>query len=115
MLSKKDSQNAKGKLNEMLADTSFATLFTEFESFIQNTCHISENCKYFENCLYLISLLKNLVRADRNGEFLLHVKTVGELLPLFIGCDGINYVRYSTFYYEFEYETPSPIPAIYIR
>ena len=51
VLSKKDSQNAKGKLNEMLADTSF----TEFERFIQNTCHISENCKYFENCLYLIS------------------------------------------------------------
>ena len=113
VLSKKDSQNAKGKLNEMLADTSFATLFTEFESFIQNICHISENCKYFENCLYLISLVKNLVRADRSGEFLLHVKTVGELLPLFIGCDGINYVRYSIFYYESHKNLSTKHPALY--
>ena len=113
VLSKKDSQNAKGKLNEMLAETSFATLFTEFESFIQNTCHISENCKYFENYLYLISLVKNLVRADRNCEFLLHVKNVGELLPLFIGCDGINYVRYSTFYYESLKNLSTKHPALY--
>ena len=54
-----------------------------------------------------------MVRADRNGEFLLHAKTVGELLPLFFGCDGINYVRYSTFYYESLKNLSTKHPALY--
>ena len=28
------------------------------------------------------------------------MKTVGDILPIFIGCDGINCARYATFYFE---------------
>ena len=61
----------------MVSDTSsFDCIFSEFDHFIKNICNTSVVCKYFENCLYLISFLINLVRADRDGEFLLHVKTL---------------------------------------
>ena len=43
---------------------------------------------------------KNMVKADRQGDFLLHIKSIGDLLPIFLGCDGINYLRNGTFYWE---------------
>ena len=30
----------------------------------------------------------------------LHLKAVDSLLPIFLGCDGINYLRYCSFYME---------------
>ena len=44
--------------------------------------------------------IKNLVKADHQEDFLLHIKSVGDLLPIFLGCDGINYLRNGTFYWE---------------
>lgn len=36
---------------------------------------------------------------DRKGDFLLHIQS-GDLLPIFLGCDGINNLRNGTFYWE---------------
>ena len=47
-----------------------------------------------------MTVIKNLVIADRRGDFLLHIKSVGDLLPIFLGCDGINYLRNGSFYWE---------------
>ena len=33
-------------------------------------------------------------------EILLYMKTIRELWPIFFGCDGINYSRNETFYWE---------------
>ena len=46
-----------------------------------------------------MSRIQNLVRADRTGDFMLYIKTIRELLPIFLGCDGINYLRNGTFFW----------------
>ena len=104
------------KTSEMLSDTSsFDCLFAEFDHFSKNICNTSVVCKYFENCLYLISLVKNLVRADRDGEFILHMKTVGDLLPLFMDVMVLtmqDMPHFTSSLCKFKNKTPIPLPAV---
>ena len=50
--------------------------------------------------IQLVSLVKNLVAADRNGDWELHVQTVESLIPVFREFDCINYLRYGSWYLE---------------
>ena len=87
-------------MEDLKCDNEVATLLSAVDKF-SNKCSVeSEQCKYWENYLRIINTIKNLVRADREGDFLLHIKTVEELLPIFLGGDSINYLRSGSFYLE---------------
>lgn len=75
-------------------------LKSRFEKFVKECEEKSELCKYWGNVSSIINLLKNLVHADREGDWELHVKTVESLLPIFHEFDCINYVRYGSWYLE---------------
>jgi len=45
---------------------------------------------YIDNVL----LLLHFIRAEREGSWKLHLKTVAETVPYFFAMDGINYSRY---------------------
>ena len=75
-------------------------LMEAFENFSLKCSERSEMCRYWETFIKIVDILKKLIRADREGDFLLHVKTVGELLPLFTGGDGVHYIRCASFYHE---------------
>ena len=57
--------------------------------------------------------LDNLVKAGRQGDFPLHIKTMGDLLPIFLGCDGVNFQRYGTFYWKLLKGLKSSHPELY--
>ena len=46
--------------------------------------------------LQLVKLLIVLIAADRTGDWEGHLDAVENLLPIFRGCDSINYLRYAT-------------------
>ena len=48
-----------------------------------------------------MNLIRNFIRSERDGDFLLNMKTIQDLLPVFLGCDSLNYLRYGSFYLEF--------------
>ena len=54
-----------------------------------------------------------LIKSDREADFLLHVRSVGELLPIFSGCDGVNYQRCGTFYHELLKNVKADHPELY--
>ena len=43
----------------------------------------------------------------------LHIKIIGDLLPIFLGCDGVNYQRYGAFYWELLKGLRSSHPELY--
>ena len=45
-------------------------------------------------------MVKKLVKADTEGDFLLHINTVGNLLPVFNGGDSVHYIRCARFYHD---------------
>lgn len=48
----------------------------------------------------MIALVKTLVRADRKGDWELHMKTVESLITVFHKFNCINYLRYGCWYLE---------------
>ena len=67
-----------------------------------------------KDVLNLCSLMKSLTACDRTGDWQGHLQTVQELLPVFLECDSINYLRYALFYLETMRKLPQDYPEIFI-
>ena len=75
----------------------------------------SETHKYWDSFLNLLTLLNNLIRVDREGNWELHLQTVQDLLPLFAVMDATNYLRWCSVYLEDMRKLPSAAPEIHQR
>ena len=69
--------------------------------------------KYWTNVIALVQLVKDLVRADRSGDWLLHVETVKKLQPIFHVFDRSNYDRWSSIYLQDIFLLPEVAPDLY--
>ena len=57
--------------------------------------------------------MKDLIAADRNGDWNGHLQAVQDVLPLFQECDSIHYLRYGSLYLEQMRYLPNEYPDIY--
>ena len=80
-----NSINAKHALENLINSNALQNFLEEFEKFSFECSEKSEICLYFENYLQIMKQIKNLIRADRKGDFLLHINSVGELCNVFTG------------------------------
>ena len=60
----------------------------------------------------MIELLRNLIHADREGNWMLHMHTVQQLLPFFAAFDSTNYLRWCAVYLEDMRRLPQTHPYI---
>lgn len=58
----------------------------------------SSTFSYWDNFLHACEILLRLLRADRQGDFLLHLDAVMEAVPFFHVAGKVNYARYSPVY-----------------
>ena len=95
------TKNRNKCVNEFqIALTMTAELKEEFEVFLEECKEKSEICKYLAVFQEIFKCIKNLVAADRDGDWHLHVEAVRSAMPIFRGFDAINYIRYASFYLE---------------
>ena len=64
----------------------------------QSLSEISRTAKLCVQYLQYISILKHFIRAERTGNWNLHVVTVGQMLNLFAATGHINYAKSARFY-----------------
>ena len=72
-------------------------------------------CTYWEELLKIIGFHKNLVAADREGDWEGHLLAVQNLLPVFGECGSINYLRYASWYLEKMRRLPEEHPQVYAQ
>ena len=48
-----------------------------------------------------MNIIWNFIRSERDGYFLLNIKTIQDLPPMFLGSDSLNYLICGSFYLEF--------------
>ena len=75
-------------------------MLLQFHDFIEKKCKESELFRYWNNVLILISLMHDLIRANRTGNWRLHMKTIKKLQPIFHIMDRVNYSRWCALYLE---------------
>ena len=92
-----------------------AELKEEFESFLEECKAKSETCQYVDVFQQIFKCIKNLVAADRDGNWYLHVEGVRLAMPIFRGFNAINYLRYASFHLENIQVLQVTQPALYER
>lgn len=88
-------------------------LLSEFAQFRKKRSIESDLFKYWDIVLTLISIVRDLIRADREGNWLLHLETMKKLQPIFQAMDRINYARWSSVYLEDMLMLPTQAPEVY--
>lgn len=94
----KDYSNSKSLSKEFISKCQKLT--TDLEEFIEKRKKKSTSFHYWINVLILIQLLRDVVRADRSGDWILHVKSFGNFLPILYIFDRTNYIRWGSIYYQ---------------
>ena len=61
----------------------------------------------------MVSILRDLVRADLEGTWDLHLQSVQAVLPLFAGCDLINYLRWGSVYLDDMRKLAQDAPSVF--
>ena len=72
----------------------------EFESFLKECEVKSELCQYLSVFQDMFRKVKNLIVADRDGNWYLHVYSVQSSMQVFQGFNAIKYLPFNSFYLE---------------
>ena len=83
-----------------MVSTELKPLLDCFDKFSGECGSRSEQYMFWNHFLEIVNIIRILVRADREGDFPLHMKAIQDLCPVFLGCGSLNYQRYATFYFE---------------
>lgn len=89
-------------------------LINDFDDFIRGSRNSSETFRYWDTFIQIMSLLANLLRSDREGNWKLHLQTVQALLPLFAAFDSTNYLRWCSLYLEDMKQLPESAPEVHL-
>lgn len=89
-------EEAKSSLQNF--DDSYQSLLNEFKKFVEKRSNESENFRYWNNVLNMISLMHDMIRADRSGDLQLTIKSIKKLQPIFCVMDRVNYTRWGAVY-----------------
>ena len=86
-------------------------MHSSFQAFLSECEAKSELCQYLGIFQKLVRLCKQIIAADRDGDWNLHVGTVDNVMNVFQEFGAINYLRYGSYYLEkikkLEIEHPS--------
>lgn len=92
------NQRCPEKFKSLLGKTT--KLRQDFMEFEKECEAKSEVCKFFGVWLNFVTVIKNMIVSDREGNWSLHVSSVEDSMPIFAECDCINYLRHGSWYLE---------------
>ena len=85
----------------------------DFMTFKDSCKEKSETYVYWDGLIQMVCLLKDLIRADRKGNWALHLHSVQECLPLFTRFDNTDYLRWCSLYLEDMRQLENTAPEIF--
>ena len=91
-VAEKNREESRAHLKAFMSTSS--RLIDDFNSFRSERCEVSQTFAFWDRFVKMVSILRDLVRADREGTWDLQLQSVQAVLPLFAGCDQISYLRW---------------------
>ena len=88
-------------------------MLEELDSFIAKRSAENENFKFWAQFLRMMDVVYDLLRADREGIWELHLDAVQRALHLFAAFDCTNYLRWCSLYLEDMRRLPETAPSVH--
>ena len=73
----------------------------------------SRTAKLWLQYMDMVDILRKYIRAERLGNWLLHLKTTQEMLPYFAACGHNNYLKSAQIYLQKMHKLPNTHPDVY--
>ena len=108
-----DKEQSSKTMDEIMTKNSIGKLLLAYDSFYKACANVTEMCRYWKNFLRISKSITQLVRADREGDFLLHTQAVGDLNVIVTGGDGVHYQLCCSFYHELIKNVKNSHPDLY--
>ena len=110
-VAEKNREESRAHLEAFMSTSS--RLIDDFNAFRSERCEVSETFAFWDRFVKMVSILRDLVRADREGTWDLHLQSVQAVLPLFARCDRINYLRWGSVYLEDMRKLAQDAPSVF--
>jgi len=68
---------------------------------------------FWDSFVEMVSILKDLVKADREDNWQLHLQSIQSALPIFARCYRTNYFRWASVYLEDTQRLQKDARAVY--
>ena len=111
LVSSMNEQHSKEELQAFIESST--AIINDFNAFKEERAKLSETFGYWNVFTTMVACLRDLVRADREGNWNLHLQSVQAVLPFFAACDRINYLRWASLYLEDMRKLPDTAPAVH--
>ena len=83
---------------DILSSGQFDNLMTLFATFFENIKSQGSMSEYWISYITMVKTLLDIIRASREGDFLLHLEAVERIIPWCFAYDRTNYSRYLPWY-----------------
>ena len=100
-------------INQLVNCNEVKKLITDIENFTEKCAESSPQSKYWLNFIRIMNTIKDFIRSERDADFFLNMQTLENLLPIFLGCDALNYLRYGSFHLELLKRAKITHPELY--
>ena len=88
-------------------------LIIDLNLFIKTRSDPNENFKFLTQFLSMMAVVHDMLRADREGVWWLHLDAVQRALYIFAVFDSSNYLRWCSIYLEDLRRLPETAPSVY--
>ena len=110
-VAEKNREESRAHLEAFMSTSS--RLIDDFNAFRSERCEVSETFAFWDRFMNMVSILRDLVRADCKGTWDMHLQSVQAVLPLFAGCDRINYLSWGSVYLEDMRKLAQDAPSVF--
>ena len=98
---------------EILEDQKLSNVISAYDQFNQSQIQKNGNFAFWSSYIGMVEELLLFIRATREGNWLLHLSAVRNMLPWYFTYNRINYSRYLTAYYLEMCDLPKTHPDIH--
>ena len=109
-IAKKNISNSKKYMAEFAVASN--KLVGDLNSFIETWSAVNEKFKFWTQFLCMMDVVHNLLRADHEGIWELHLDAVEDALYLFTAFDSTNYLHWCSVYLEDMRHLPQTAPIV---
>jgi len=107
------SNVSQGTFQELMETESCTHILKLFQVYLETLRDEHNLSAFWMSYLDMVEIMLDLVRASREGNWMLHLGAIRQMIPWCFAYDKVNYARFLTYYYAMMSRLPTDHPEVY--
>ena len=107
------SNVSQGTFQELMESESCTHILKLFQVYLETLRDEHNLSAFWMSYLDMVEIMLDLVRASREGNWMLHQGAIRQMIPWCFAYDKVNYARFLTYYYAMMSRLPTEHPEVH--